>query len=58
MECFIGVWDSTDRGVIIQVLGAHYIFHRRRLARVGAESVTGAEKFGEDGKCIEEIRGG
>ena len=57
-ECFLGVWDATDGGVTIQVLGAHPIVHIRRLTRGGAESVTGAGKVGVDGKKIGERRGG
>ena len=57
-ECFLGVWDASDVGAIIQVLGDHYIVHRRRLASGGAESTTGAGKVGADGKDLGERRGG
>ena len=36
VECFLVVWDATNAGAIIQVLGAHSIFHIQRLASGGA----------------------
>ena len=54
--CFLGVRDADDRSAIIQVIGAHYIVHRKRLDSSGAEYEMGAGKVGTDSKDIGEIR--
>ena len=56
--CHFGVWDTADDGSIIQLIGAHYIFHRHKLTSGGAEYLTGPGKVGADGKDIGERRGG
>ena len=56
-DCFIGVWDTADGSAIIQVLGMHYVVHRRQLDIGGEESMTGTGKVGADDKYPGERRG-
>ena len=58
MGCFLGVWDATDGGDIIQLLVTRCIFHRQIMASSEADSATGAGKVGAGGKYIGERRGG
>ena len=51
-EFFLGVWDTADGGAIIQVLGMHYIVHRKLLASGGVEYATGTGKVVVDGKYL------
>ena len=46
MDDFLGVWQSTDAGATIQVLGMHSIIQKQRLASGEAESATGTVKVG------------
>ena len=57
-ECFICVWDAAEGGDIVQLLGAHSIIHRRRLASGGAVSETGTVKVWANEKYPGEIWGG
>ena len=57
-EGLLVVWDATDGGFFIKVLGNHSIFHRRQLASGGAESATGTGEVEINGKDIGDRRGG
>lgn len=54
VEFFLGVWYAVDGSAIIQVIGAHSIIPRQKLASGGAEFGMGAGKVGADGKYIGE----